>query len=188
MLAGEVQQPSTRSYRPELHGEAGCQLTVNTHKFRLSGLERGRGGRSGARPPFTYDPRVAHRLYRCALPSPTHPPAVVAAKTPATSRARDVDYLLDDNYVGQNMTEHNPAPSPSGRPLLSGPPPPIFTTLARVKAVSRVSFELRSPAANFWRPQLSRRPFRWTSENGSHCCRVLWQGVTPTRLQCGGVG
>ena len=43
-------------------------------------------------------------------------------------------------------------------------------------------------AANFWRPQLSRRPFRWTSENGSHCCRVLWQGVTPTRLQCGGVG
>ena len=28
-------------------------------------------------------------------------------------------------------------------------------------------------AANFWRPQLSRWPFRWTSENGSHCCRVL---------------
>ena len=28
-----------------------------------------------------------------------------------------------DNYVfGQNMTEHNPAPSPSSHPLLSGPP------------------------------------------------------------------
>jgi len=26
-------------------------------------------------------------------------------------------------YVfGQNVTEHNPAPSPSGHPLLSGPP------------------------------------------------------------------
>jgi hypothetical protein len=23
---------------------------------------------------------------------------------------------------GQNVTEHNPAPSPSGHPLLSGPP------------------------------------------------------------------
>merc|ERR1719272_443507 len=22
-------------------------------------------------------------------------------------------------------------------------------------------------------------------ENGCHCCRVLWRGVTPTRLQCG---
>eukprot|EP00964_Phaeocystis_antarctica_P000634 scaffold350_cov55-Phaeocystis_antarctica.AAC.3 len=44
-------------------------------------------------------------------------------KTPATSTARDADYLLDDNYLfGQNMTEHNPAPSPSGHPLLSGPP------------------------------------------------------------------
>ena len=31
---------------------------------------------------------------------------------------RDADYLLDDNYVfGQNMTEYNPAPSPSGHPL-----------------------------------------------------------------------
>jgi len=28
-------------------------------------------------------------------------------------------------------------------------------------------------AANFWRPQLSRWPFRQTSENGCHCCRVL---------------
>ena len=47
----------------------------------------------------------------------------VAAKTPATSPARDADYLLDDNYLfGQNMTEYNPAPSPSGHPLLSGPP------------------------------------------------------------------
>eukprot|EP00964_Phaeocystis_antarctica_P011426 scaffold6317_cov98-Phaeocystis_antarctica.AAC.9 len=43
-----------------------------------------------------------------------------AKKTPASSTARDVDYLLDADYLfGQNMTEHNPAPSPSGHPLLS---------------------------------------------------------------------
>ena len=41
------------------------------------------------------------------------------------------------NYVfGQNMTEYNPAPSPSGHPLLSGPPTlndihQIFTTRGR---------------------------------------------------------
>ena len=51
------------------------------------------------------------------------PSGAVAAKTPATSTARGADYLLDDNYLfGQNMTEYNPAPSPSGHPLLSGPP------------------------------------------------------------------
>ena len=51
------------------------------------------------------------------------PSGAVAAKTPATSTARDADYLLDDNYLfGQNVTEHNPAPSPSGHPLLSSPP------------------------------------------------------------------
>ena len=46
MLAGEVQQPSTRPYRTELHGETGCQFTVNTHEFRLSGVEwwRAEGG------------------------------------------------------------------------------------------------------------------------------------------------
>ena len=57
------------------------------------------------------------------LPRWHTPSGAVAAKTPATSTARDADYLLDDNYLfGQNMTEHNPAPSPSGHPLLSGPP------------------------------------------------------------------
>ena len=50
-------------------------------------------------------------------PQPTFPDGIpsgaVAAKTPATSMARDADYLLDDNYLfGQNMTEHNPAVSP----------------------------------------------------------------------------
>jgi hypothetical protein len=29
---------------------------------------------------------------------------------------------LSDYVFGQNMTEYNPAPSPSGHPLLSGPP------------------------------------------------------------------
>ena len=45
------------------------------------------------------------------------------------STARDADYLLDADYrldadyvFGQNMTEQNPAPSPSGHPPLSGPP------------------------------------------------------------------
>ena len=36
-----------------------------------------------------------------------------------------VPYLLVRVYqyvFGQNVTEHNPAPSPSGHPLLSGPP------------------------------------------------------------------
>ena len=42
------------------------------------------------------------------------------SKTPATSTARDADYLLDADYLfGQNMTEHNPAAS------ASGPPPDI---------------------------------------------------------------
>ena len=40
------------------------------------------------------------------------------------------DYLLDADYVsGQNITEHNPAPSPSGHPLLSGPPTPDLKTM-----------------------------------------------------------
>ena len=47
------------------------------------------------------------------------PSGADAAKTPATSAARDADYLLDADYLfGQNMTEHNPAPSPYGHPLL----------------------------------------------------------------------
>ena len=52
-------------------------------------------------------------------------PAVrpLPTQTPATSTARDADYRFDADYVfGQNMTEYNPAPSPSGHPLLSGPP------------------------------------------------------------------
>ena len=32
---------------------------------------------------------------------------------------------------GQNVTEHNPAPSPSGHPLLSGPPPTLKTRFTR---------------------------------------------------------
>ena len=39
------------------------------------------------------------------------PSGAAAAKTPATSTARDADYLFDADYVfGQNMTEYNPAP------------------------------------------------------------------------------
>jgi hypothetical protein len=39
---------------------------------------------------------------------------------------------------GQNVTEHNPAPSPSGHPLLSGPPTlndihQIFTSSVRAR-------------------------------------------------------
>eukprot|EP00964_Phaeocystis_antarctica_P092426 scaffold59453_cov53-Phaeocystis_antarctica.AAC.1 len=64
--------------------------------------------------------QVLRRASLRALSNP-QPSGAVAAKTPATSTARDADYLLDDNYLfGQNMTEYNPAPSPSGHPLLSG--------------------------------------------------------------------
>eukprot|EP00964_Phaeocystis_antarctica_P074410 scaffold45748_cov95-Phaeocystis_antarctica.AAC.1 len=68
--------------------------------------------------------------------------------------ARDADYLLDENYLfGQNMTEHNPAPSPSGHPLLSGPPTltdihQIFTT-PRSKVDRRV---LLFQSASIWPP------------------------------------
>ena len=45
-----------------------------------------------------------------------------AAKTPARyfyCTARDADFVFDADYVfGQNVTKHNPAPSPSGHPLL----------------------------------------------------------------------
>ena len=67
---------------------------------------------------YTLPARVMSDLPRWHTPS-----GAVAAKTPATSTARDADYLLDDNYLfGQNMTEYNPAPSRSGHPLLSGRP------------------------------------------------------------------
>eukprot|EP00964_Phaeocystis_antarctica_P087529 scaffold55567_cov69-Phaeocystis_antarctica.AAC.2 len=42
---------------------------VSPRPARLSGLEWGRGGRSGARPPFTYDPRV---IPPCQLRSIVH--------------------------------------------------------------------------------------------------------------------
>ena len=69
-------------------------------------------------------------------PSPMAYPAVRSLpKLPLLLRSavRDADYLLDADYLfGQNMTEHNPAPSPSGHPLLSGPPTgPTFTRYSR---------------------------------------------------------
>ena len=42
---------------------------------------------------------------------------------PPLSPARSYPRSSQCDYVpGQNVTEHNPAPSPSGHPLLSGPP------------------------------------------------------------------
>eukprot|EP00964_Phaeocystis_antarctica_P156579 scaffold126313_cov42-Phaeocystis_antarctica.AAC.1 len=50
-----------------------------------------------------------HAIFPDGIPS-----GEAAAKTPATSTARDGPYLLVRVRVrGQNMTEHNPAPSPS---------------------------------------------------------------------------
>ena len=57
-----------------------------------------------------------------------------AAQTPATSTARDADFLLDAHYVfGQNITEYNPALSPSGpRNIhLNSPPLPCPQKNAR---------------------------------------------------------
>ena len=66
------------------------------------------------------------RARLCVLSKLLHPTASQPTTTPATSAARDADYLLDDNYLfGQNMTEHNPAPSLSGHPLLSRMPRPF---------------------------------------------------------------
>ena len=56
-------------------------------------------------------------------PSPmAHPaerplPKLPLPVRPETRTTPQFDYLF-----GQNVTEHNPAPSPSGHPLLSGPP------------------------------------------------------------------
>ena len=52
---------------------------------------------------------MCQRVYRCSLTG-----TVVAR--PLLLR------VGPENVFGQNMTEHNPAPSPSGHPLLSGPP------------------------------------------------------------------
>ena len=53
-------------------------------------------------------------------PSPMAYPAVrAAAKTPYTTRHEP--YLLVRLWFGQNVTEHNPAPSPSGHPPTKSP-------------------------------------------------------------------
>jgi hypothetical protein len=86
---------------------------------------------SYACPPRT--PRPAHTFYwrseagvletgvRWGIPSAVRP----LPKLPLPLRPAHVPYLLVRVYqyvFGQNVTEHNPAPSPSGHPLLSGPP------------------------------------------------------------------
>eukprot|EP00964_Phaeocystis_antarctica_P066005 scaffold39862_cov66-Phaeocystis_antarctica.AAC.3 len=82
------------------------------------------------------------RARLCVLSKLLHPTASQPTTTPATSAARDADYLLDDNYLfGQNMTEHNPAPSRSGHPLLSGPP--TLTDIHQYSPFGGASSEVR---------------------------------------------
>eukprot|EP00964_Phaeocystis_antarctica_P067670 scaffold40955_cov101-Phaeocystis_antarctica.AAC.1 len=101
---------------------------VKTRRRLARTSERVRGAGTGLEPSLGYDrsriPAMASSQGDVRSSPMAYPPSgAVAAKTPATSTARDADYLLDADYVfGQNMTEHNPAPSPSGHPLLSGPP------------------------------------------------------------------
>ena len=99
MLTGEVQQPSTRPYRPELHGEAGCQLNVNTPESRLSGLVSWRGGPPGARLPSMHH-RRGIRSARCArsfaAPSRQHAPAASLWSSPTrgtSQRCRSNDEI-----------------------------------------------------------------------------------------------
>ena len=64
--------------------------------------------------------RVMFDLPRWHIPS-----GAAAAQTPATSMPRDAEritYELDYMF-GQLVTKHNPAPLPSGHPLLSGTSP-----------------------------------------------------------------
>ena len=57
-------------------------------------------------------------------------PPATSLSAAASSASFLPDYLLDADYVsGQNIPEHNPAPSPSGHPLLSGPPTPDRKTM-----------------------------------------------------------
>ena len=95
------------------------------------------------------------RARLCVLSKLLHPTASQPTTTPATSAARDADYLLDDNYLfGQNMTEHNPAPSRSGHPLLSGPP--TLSDIHQYSPYGGTSSSVKS--ALFWpaRPKATR--------------------------------
>merc|ERR1719272_727404 len=65
-------------------------------------------------------------------------------------RPRRISLLraLHANYVfGQNMTEHNPAPSPSGHPLLSGPP--TFTDIHQIFTCMRIYSAAGGSAAGY---------------------------------------
>ena len=99
MLAGEVQQPSTRPYRPELHGEAGCQLNVNTPESRLSGLVSWRGGPPGARLPSMHHRRgirSARCARSCTASSRQHAPAASLWSSPTrgtSQRCRSNDEI-----------------------------------------------------------------------------------------------
>ena len=52
-----------------------------------------------------------------AYPAVRPLPKLPLPPRPDTGPTSQFDYVF-----GQNVTEHNPAPSPSGHPLLSGPP------------------------------------------------------------------
>ena len=52
---------------------------------------------------------------------------------------RDADYPLDADYVfGQNIIEHNPAPSPSGHPLLSVLRPRTYRVISNLRRADLV--------------------------------------------------
>ena len=72
-------------------------------------------------------------------------PPSTSLSAAASSASFLPDYLLDADYVfGQNIAEHNPAPLPSGHPLLSGPPTP---DLKRCSPDSHVPFLFHPPTS-----------------------------------------
>ena len=93
-------------------------------------------------------------------------------------------HLLDDNYLfGQNMTEHNPAPSTSGPPLLG-----IFTRYSPPLAVKMVGvvvlmMHLELTLALAVRPPSGSQPSRGLSKGGGNqrpVVRLVEQPPTST--------
>ena len=111
MMAGDLQQPSTRPYRPELHGEAGCQLNVNTPESRLSGLVSWRGGPPGARLPSMHHRRgirSARCARSCTASSRQHAPAASLWSSPTRGTSQR---CRSNDEIAVTQSQHSAPPT-----------------------------------------------------------------------------